>query len=275
MAQEENTTVANAGPTTCQKERKNQRGPWLSLPTAHSEGQDTLPSDCGRHAFDRVHVLLSIFYLFTQTRWHKRKEGTPSLQRHAMSKLYQHVKGNWQANTTQKGSPVTFLLLHFSHHIPLLHCHSPSTVRERLWFHSLYFSSIKSITHTAENTRRQRRRPANKASRAGGTHQHVGLVSGHPTSCQSGRGVKKHASIVSTPCVLVQAQSLDMCISQLWSNTDVLHVERKVCVIVIAPSLFRCVRSILTKVDRGSSLRGTPQRLFILWSLCQTHTFYR
>ena len=34
----------------------------------------------------------------------------------------------------QKGSPLTFLLLHFSHHIPHLCCHSPSTVREKACF---------------------------------------------------------------------------------------------------------------------------------------------
>ena len=47
-----------------------------------------------------------------------------------MSKLYQIFQGNWPAKITQKGSPLTFLLLHFSHHNPLLCCHRPSTVRE-------------------------------------------------------------------------------------------------------------------------------------------------
>ena len=64
-------------------------------------------------------------------RLHKRKDETSSFQLHTMFKLYQGFEGNWQAHTTQKGSPLMFLL-HFSHHIPLPGCLSRSTVRERL-----------------------------------------------------------------------------------------------------------------------------------------------
>ena len=60
----------------------------------------------------------------------KEKEGTPSFRRHTMSNT-KNFEGNWPASTTQKGSPLTFLLFRISHHILLLRCPSSSTVRKR------------------------------------------------------------------------------------------------------------------------------------------------
>ena len=39
-----------------------------------------------------VHILFSTFQAFTQTRWHKRRDGTPSFHRHTMFKLYQKFR---------------------------------------------------------------------------------------------------------------------------------------------------------------------------------------
>ena len=50
-----------------------------------------------------------------------KKKGTPSFQKHTMFTLDQKIEGNWPANTTQKGSLLTFPLLRYS----------PSTVREK------------------------------------------------------------------------------------------------------------------------------------------------
>ena len=60
----------------------------------------------------------------TQTGWHKRKEGTLSFQKHTMFKQNQKFEGNWPANTTQKGSLLTFILLRSltSSRMVLCHC---------------------------------------------------------------------------------------------------------------------------------------------------------
>ena len=98
--------------------------------TSLSRGETT-PSSHGKLSRERRASLLSTFKTIHTTKWHKRKEGTPSIHKHTMSK-HQNSEGDWPAKTTQKGSPLTFLLLHFSQHNPLLSCHSPSTVREGL-----------------------------------------------------------------------------------------------------------------------------------------------
>ena len=90
---------------------------------------------------------------YTQnTAVHKRKEGTSSFPRSAQTVT--KCEGFTQANSSSKKKRKepskdslsdllskisacrshTFFFFIFSHHIPLLHCHSPSPVRERLLF---------------------------------------------------------------------------------------------------------------------------------------------
>ena len=64
------------------------------------------------------------------TRWHKERKEKPSLHTHTMLNI-KTFEENWPAKNTQKGFPLTFLVLHFSHHLCLLSCHSPFTVREQ------------------------------------------------------------------------------------------------------------------------------------------------
>ena len=48
-----------------------------------------------------VHILFSTFQLFTQTKWHKRRDPTPR-SRGTMLKVYQNYRGTRPPNSTQK-----------------------------------------------------------------------------------------------------------------------------------------------------------------------------
>ena len=79
--------------------------------------------------FEKRYTSSFTFKRLTIKRRLKRKEGTPSLPGTPSFNLHQNVGGIQQATKLKKDLPTTFLLPSFSHHIPLLSCHSPSTVR--------------------------------------------------------------------------------------------------------------------------------------------------
>ena len=65
----------------------------LSLPTCAQRKSGNQSSDCGHHTFEKRYT--SSFQpseLLTQTRWHKRRDGTPSFQRHTMFKMCQNFE---------------------------------------------------------------------------------------------------------------------------------------------------------------------------------------
>ena len=80
--------------------------------------------------FEKRYTSSLTFKLLTIKRRLKREEGTPSLPGTPSFNLHQNLGGIQQATKLKKDLPTTFLLPSFSHHIPLLCCHSPSTVRE-------------------------------------------------------------------------------------------------------------------------------------------------
>ena len=84
--------------------RPTKRGSASSLfPSATSKVKKNHPSDCGPHAYERRDTSsYQLFKVYT-TKWHKRKEGTPSFLRHTLFRLYQKFEGGWQATATQKG----------------------------------------------------------------------------------------------------------------------------------------------------------------------------
>ena len=90
-------------------------------------------SGCGQHAFERNGTSsLRPSQLFTQTRWHKRKEGTPSFQKHTMFKPDQENRRKLASHQhDSKGLAAHVPSPSFSHHIFLLCCYIPSTVREK------------------------------------------------------------------------------------------------------------------------------------------------
>ena len=84
----------------------------LSLPTCTQRKSGNQSSDCGHHTFDKRYTSSSQpSKLFTQTRWHEGRDGTPSFRRHTLFKLYQHFEGNRPANSTQKTHIIYFLPL--------------------------------------------------------------------------------------------------------------------------------------------------------------------
>ena len=131
----ENTLTSAGTSVTGKNHRKRQtkRNSALSLPTCTHRKSGKPLFRQWHHAFEGRYT--SPFHppkIFTQQggteerMGHTRSRGTPCLN------CFKKIVGNWQANTTHKGSPLTFLLLPLSHHIPLLSCHSPSTAREKL-----------------------------------------------------------------------------------------------------------------------------------------------
>ena len=53
------------------------------FPQALHESQENQPSDCGQKAFENKYTSSSQpSELYTQTRWHRGRDGTPSFQRH-------------------------------------------------------------------------------------------------------------------------------------------------------------------------------------------------
>ena len=61
-----------------------------------------------------------------------QKGGTPSFQRHTVFKLCQNSKEADKPTPLKMPRRSRSFSLYFSHHIPLLNCHSPSTVKETL-----------------------------------------------------------------------------------------------------------------------------------------------
>ena len=108
--------------------KTNQAKLSFLFPHAHSERQKNKPSDCGHQRFSKeLHVLFSTSRTIHTTRWHKRKEGTPSFHKNT---LLQHQNSEGTAQPAQlkrarRSRSFSFISLH----IPLLCCHNPSTVR--------------------------------------------------------------------------------------------------------------------------------------------------
>ena len=81
--------ITSAGASVNGKLQKETNQAKLSFlfPHAHNQSQENQPSDCGHYDFDKR--CTSSFQPSNQftTRWHKRKDGTPSFQKHAILKL--------------------------------------------------------------------------------------------------------------------------------------------------------------------------------------------
>ena len=137
VAQEENkqpSPVLVRPPVKGKEKTKENLG--SPFPPAHTEGRETLPSDCGRRAFERWHQTN-----FRHSEPHtqntkarlKRQESLIPKRRQLFTLRQNSTRGIPTSPLRLQRTCRTFLLTSvFSHHIPLLNCHSPSTVRERL-----------------------------------------------------------------------------------------------------------------------------------------------
>ena len=114
-----------------QKETNQAKHSSLSLfPHAHNESQDNQPSDCGHHTSEKrcASSLFNLYQTFRRKlacrRNSKRARRTRSFSFVSLTKFFFLLSQKSTVRTkVTKGSPLTFLLLHSSHHIgtPLLH----------------------------------------------------------------------------------------------------------------------------------------------------------
>ena len=98
------------------------------------------PLKKGNHSFQLWPTLIrmvgrptSNLLKFTQQGGTKER-GKPSFQRHTMFNLYQQMKETNKPTQLKRARRSLSFSINFSHTIPLLCCHGPSTVRERLFF---------------------------------------------------------------------------------------------------------------------------------------------
>ena len=96
--------------------KKTNQAKLSPLPTCTQRKAGNQSFDCGHHTFKKRYASSSQpSNKFTQTRWHKGRDWTPSFQRHTMFRLYPNFEGNRPAQDAlrTRSSHVSFRLHEF------------------------------------------------------------------------------------------------------------------------------------------------------------------